>query len=41
MCAYTTNVASSNPEVHSMQHYVTKFASNLSQVGGFLRVLHQ
>ena len=38
----TTKVVSSNPvhdEVCSMQHYVTKFVSNLRQVSGFLRVL--
>ena len=36
----TTNVVSSNPvhgEVYSIQHYVIKFASDLCQVGGFLR----
>ena len=26
-------------EVHSIQHYVIKFVSDLRQVGGFLRVL--
>jgi hypothetical protein len=26
-------------EVYSIQHYVTKFVSDLRQVGGFLRVL--
>jgi hypothetical protein len=26
-------------EVYSIQHYVIKFASDLRQVGGFLRVL--
>jgi hypothetical protein len=34
----TTNVVSVNPSVHevySVQHYVTKFASDLRQVGGF------
>jgi hypothetical protein len=38
----TTNGVSSNPahgEVYSIQHYVIKFVSDLSQVGGFLRVL--
>jgi hypothetical protein len=38
----TTNVVSSNSghdEVHSMQHYVIKFVSDLRQVCGFLRVL--
>jgi len=38
----TTNVASSNPvhgEVHSIQHYVIKFVSDLRQVGDFLLVL--
>jgi hypothetical protein len=37
----TTNVVSSNPalgEVHSIQHYVIKFVSDLRQIGGFLRV---
>jgi hypothetical protein len=37
----TTEVVSSNPdhyEVYSIQHYVTKFVSELRQVGGFLRV---
>jgi len=37
----TTNVLSSNPaygDVYSIQHYVIKFASNLRQVSGFLRV---
>ena len=28
-------------EVYSMQHYVKKFVSDLRQVDGFLRVLHQ
>ena len=28
-------------EVYSIQHYVIKFVSDLRQVGGFLRVLHQ
>ena len=34
----TTNVVSSNPihgDVHSKQHYVIKFVSDLRQVGGF------
>jgi len=38
----TTNVVSTNPahdEVYAKQHYVIKFASNLLQVCGFLRVL--
>jgi hypothetical protein len=38
----TTKVVSSNPDngmVHSMQHYVIKFVSDLRQVGGFMRVL--
>jgi hypothetical protein len=38
----TTTVVSSNPvrgEVYSIQYYVIKFASDLRQVGGFLRVL--
>ena len=38
-----TNVVSSNPahgEAHSM-HFVIKFVSDLRQVGGFFRVLHQ
>ena len=38
----TTKVVSSNPahsEVHLIQHYVIKFASDLQQVGGFLWVL--
>ena len=38
----TTKVATSNTaddEVYSIQHYVTKFVSDLQQVGGFLRVL--
>ena len=37
-----TKVASSNPahgEVYSIQHYVIRFASDLWQIGGFLRVL--
>ena len=40
----TTEVVSSNPadgEMYSIQHYVIKFVSELRQVGGFLRVLHQ
>jgi len=39
-CAITTNVVISNPvrgKVHSIQHYVIKFASDLRQVGDFLR----
>jgi hypothetical protein len=32
----TTNVANSNP-AHAIQHYVITFASDLRQVGGFLR----
>jgi len=35
----TTNVVSSNHahgEVYSIQHYVTKFVSNLWEVNGFL-----
>ena len=38
----TTKAVSSNPvhgEVHSLQHYMIKFVSDLRQVGGFLRVL--
>ena len=38
----TIKVVSSNPaegEVYSIQHYVIKFASDLRQVGGFLRAL--
>jgi hypothetical protein len=38
----TTKVMSSNPihgKVYSIQHYVTKFVSDLRQVGGFLQVL--
>jgi len=38
----TAKVVSSNPadgKVHSMQHYVIKFVSDLLHVGGFLRVL--
>jgi hypothetical protein len=34
----TTNVVSSNPalgEVHSIQHYVIKFVSDLRQIGVF------
>ena len=37
-----TYVVSSNPahdEVYSIQHYVIKFAKDLQQVVGFLRVL--
>ena len=37
----TINVVSSNPEVYLILHYVIKFVSDLRQVGGFLRVLHQ
>ena len=36
--AITFNVVSSNPihgEVHSIQHYVIKFVSDLRRVGGF------
>ena len=35
----TTNVSSNHTfgEVHSIQHYVTKFVSDLRQVSGFLR----
>jgi hypothetical protein len=37
-----TNVVSSNPihasEVHSIQHYMIQFVSDLRQVGGVLRV---
>ena len=38
----TIKVVSSNPvhgEVYSIQHYVTKFVSDLRQVGGFLRAV--
>jgi hypothetical protein len=38
----TTNVVSSNPihgDVHSKQHYVIKFVSDLRQVSGFLWLL--
>ena len=38
----TTKDVSSNPvhgEVHSIQHYMTKFVSDLRQVGGFIWVL--
>ena len=38
----TTKVVSSNlaqDEVHSLQHYVIKFVSDLQQVGGFLPIL--
>ena len=38
----TTEGVSSKPdhvEVHSIQHYVIKFVSDLRQVGGFLWVL--
>jgi hypothetical protein len=40
--AYHQKVVSSNPvygEVHSIQHYVIKFSSDLRQVGGFLQGL--
>ena len=40
--AITTKVVSLNHvhgEVYSIQHYVMKFARDLPQVGGFLRVL--
>ena len=38
----TTKVVSSNPlhgEMHTIQHYVIKFVSDLRQVDDFLRVL--
>jgi len=38
----TTEVVSSHPahgEVHSRQHYMIKFVSDLQHVGGFLQVL--
>ena len=38
----TTKVVNSNlaqDEVHSIQHYVIKFVSDLQQVGGFLPIL--
>ena len=38
----TTNGVSWNSvhsEMHSIQHYILKFVSDLRQVGGFLRVL--
>jgi len=38
----TNNIVSSNPahgEVYLIQHYVTKFVSDLRQVGDFLQVL--
>ena len=38
----TTKVVSSNlaqDEVHSLQHYVIKFVSDLQQVGDFLPIL--
>jgi hypothetical protein len=38
----TNNIVSSNPthgEVYSIQHYVTKFVSDLRQVSDFLRFL--
>ena len=37
-------IVSSNPahgEVYAIQHYVIKFLSDMRQVGGFHRVLHQ
>ena len=37
-------IMSSDPahdEVYAIQHYVIKFLSDMRQVGGFLRVLHQ
>ena len=37
----TTKVVSANPahgEMYFIQHYVIKFASDLQQIGGFLRV---
>ena len=37
-------IVSSDPahdEVYAIQHYVIKFLSDMRQVGGFLRVLHQ
>ena len=37
-------IVSSNPthgEVYAIQQYVIKFLSDMRQVGGFLRVLHQ
>ena len=40
----TTKVVSSNfahCDMYSIQYYVIKFVSDLRQVGGFLRVLHQ
>ena len=39
-----TGVVGSTPAqgvVYSIQHYVIKFVSDLRQVGGFLRVVHQ
>jgi len=38
----TTKVVSSSPahgEVHSIQHYVIQFVSDLQHVGAYLRVL--
>jgi RAB protein geranylgeranyltransferase component A len=32
---------SAHDEVYAIQHYVIKFLSDMRQVGGFLRVLHQ
>jgi hypothetical protein len=37
-------IVSSDPahdEVYAIQHYVIKILSDMRQVGGFLRVLHQ
>jgi hypothetical protein len=34
----TTKVVSSNP-VHSIQHFVIKYVSDMRKVGGFLQVL--
>ena len=42
LVSITTKVVSSNlvqDEVHSIQHYVIKFVSDLQQVGGFLPIL--
>ena len=39
-----TNAVSSNPdhgEAYSIQHFVIMVVSDLRQVGGFFRVLHQ
>jgi hypothetical protein len=41
-CLSTIKLVSSNPTqgvMYFVQHYVIKFVSELSQVGGFLRVL--